>query len=164
MPKSSANRKLGDKIKRAKKAKAHALVLAKLKEALKSAGGASGWWLESSRKASMMEIIRNLQKEVYDPLINEHFMSQEDFPDVRRMQKLLVSEDFAKFEDLDKEMIEVLDNWMDQGIATVAKNENKKGPDGSQEVVSGGPFDGVMDSKSSFLTYPNIISGDEEKD
>ena len=76
----------------------------------------------------------------------------------------MVSEDFAKFEDLDKEMIEVLDDWMDQGIATVAKNENKKGPDGSQEVVSGGAFDGVMDSKSSFLTYPNIISEEDEKE
>ena len=30
--------------------------------------------------------------------------------------------------------------------------------------MSGGPFDGVMDSKSLFLTYPNIISGYDEKD
>ena len=164
VPKSSANRKLGDMIKRTKKAKAHALVLAKLKELLKAAGGASGWWLESSRKTAMLDIIRNLQKDVYEPLINEYFMSQEDFPDVKRMQKTLISEDFAKFEDLDKEMLDVLDDWMDHGIATVAKHENKKGNEGSPDVVSGGAFDGVMDSKSSFLTYPNIIMEDDEKE
>ena len=53
----------------------------------------------------MNEIIRNLQTEIYDPLINEYFLSQEDFPEVRRMQKLLANEDFANFEDLDEEML-----------------------------------------------------------
>ena len=77
-------------------------------------------------------------------------MSQDNFPDVKRMQELLVTEDFAKFKDFDKGMIKVLEDWMDQGIATVANNESKKGPDESQEVVYGGPFDGVMDSKSPF--------------
>ena len=86
VPKSSANRKLGDMIKRTKKDKVHVLVLAKRKEALKSAGGASGWWLESTRRTSRMDMIRSLQKEIHDPLIKKHFMSQEDFPDVKRMQ------------------------------------------------------------------------------
>ena len=53
MPKSRANMKFRDMIKRTKKAK-----LAKLREALKSAGGASGWWVESRRKTSRMEMIR----------------------------------------------------------------------------------------------------------
>ena len=41
-------------------------------------------------------------------LTNEYSKSQDNFPDVKRMQKLLISDDFAKFEDLDKEIIKVL--------------------------------------------------------
>ena len=35
------------------------------------------------------------------------------------------------------------------------------GADESDDYVSGGAFDGVMDSKS-FLTYPNIITEEDE--
>ena len=161
VPKTSANRKLGDLIKRTKKAKAHSLVLAKLKETLASAGRPGGWWLESSRKLKMQEIIRNLQEEIYDPLITDYFMSQEDFPDKRRFQKRLLTEDFNTFEDIDKEMLDTIDHWLEHGIA--AKNRLEIGVDESEAFVSGGAFDGVMDSKS-FLTYPNIIDDEDDKE
>ena len=163
VPKASANRKLGDMIKRTKKAKAHALILSKLKDVLAYEGGTAGWWFETSRKTKMEEIIRNLQEQVYDPLQTEHFMSQEDFPDKRKMQKLLAKEDFATFEDIDHEMLDKLDDWMDHGIATVSKYENQKESDEGDELVSGGAFDGVMDAKSSFLVYPNIIAEEDEE-
>jgi len=160
VPKSSANRKLGDLIKRTKKAKAHALVLSKLKDSLLSAAGTIGWWYEASRKEKMKEIIRNLQEEIYDPLIDEYNMSQEDFPDIKKMKKLLVKEDFDTFEDLDKDMLKAIDDWMDHGLAS--KKANEIGKEEAEELLSGGAFEGVMGGKSSFLAYPNIINNKDQ--
>ena len=159
VPRISANRKLGDLIKRAKKAKAHALVLTKLKQVLDDS--AWMWFFESSRRDKMKEIIRNLQTEIYDPLINEYFLSQEDFPELRRMQKLLANEDFDTFEDLDEEMLEGIDDWMDHGI--VAKKAGQLGNEDGDDFLSGGAFEGVMDPHgSSFLDYASVIT-DEDK-
>ena len=161
VPRISANRKLGDLIKRAKKAKAHALVLTKLKQVLDDS--AWMWFFESSRREKMNEIIRNLQTEIYDPLINEYFLSQEDFPEVRRMQKLLANEDFANFEDLDEEMLEAIEDWMDHGIA--ARKAGQLGNEDGDDFVSGGAFEGVMDPHgSSFLDYANVITDEDKKE
>jgi len=162
--KASANRKLGDIIKRTKKAKAHALVLSKLKEKLRSESGMIGWWFESSRKLKMKGIIQNLQTEIYDPLIREYFMSQEDFPDLKRMESRLLSEDFETFEDIDLEMLNEIDVWLDRGIATVAKNENGKGTAENNDAISDGAFAGIMDQDASFLAYPNIITEEDKKE
>ena len=111
----------------------------------------------------MNEIIRNLQTEIYDPLINEYFLSQEDFPEVRRMQKLLANEDFANFEDLDEEMLEAIEDWMDHGIA--ARKAGQLGNEDGDDFVSGGAFEGVMDPHgSSFLDYANVITDEDKKE
>ena len=161
VPKSAANRKLGDLIKRTKKAKAHALVLSRLKEKLAEESGIMGWWFDSSREEKMKELIRNLQEEIYDPLIVEYSMSQEDFPEVRKMKKLLAAEDFDTFEDLDKDLIEAIDKWMDHGLAS--KKGEQIGMDNGADFVSGGAFDGVM-HPNSFMAYPNIITQEDEAD
>ena len=154
----SADRKLSDMIKRTKKAKAHALVLAKTKEVL-----GTGWLFESSKQAKMKEIIGEIQERIFDPIITEYSISPQDFPDPARMQEMLGNKDFELFEAIDKEMLAAIDEWMTD-LATVAQIEKPFKTDLDDTLVPGGAFDGLMDNKWSFLESPHVITEEDKKE
>lgn len=62
------------------------------------------------------ELIKNLGQ-IYDQLQREHQISPGDFPELKKMQELLVHHDFTKFHPLKPRLLEVVDRMLAHDIA-----------------------------------------------
>jgi len=144
LPRNAALRKLNDLIKRARLAKVHAYIISALKKDMPSVFGKDG---------KKKELIKNLDA-LYSSLQREHQISPGDFPDIKKMQELLVNHDFTKFHTLDRRLLERVDKMLAEDIAKlmamVPLEEQISKTEGSDRI-EGGAFDGVMDSKTPFM-------------
>jgi len=152
LPRNAALRKLNDLIKRARLAKVHAYIMSALKKEMPSMFGK-----ENKKK----ELIKNLDT-IYATLQREHQISPGDFPDIKKMQELLVNHDFSKFRALDLKLLERVDKMLAEDIAklmamvpheeAVSKNEGSdKNGTAKIQTIEGGAFDNVMNSKTPFM-------------
>jgi len=154
LPRNAALRKLNDLIKRARLAKVHAYIISALKKDMPSVFGKDG---------KKKELIKNLDA-LYSSLQREHQISPGDFPDIKKMQELLVNHDFTKFHTLDRRLLERVDKMLAEDIAKlmamvpleeqISKTEGSdRAEDGGIKfpAIEGGAFDGVMDSKTPFM-------------
>ena len=62
------------------------------------------------------DLIKNLGQ-IYDQLQREHQISPGDFPELKKMQELLVHHDFTKFHPLKPRLLEVVDKMLAEDIA-----------------------------------------------
>ncbi|KAK7603206.1 hypothetical protein V9T40_003205 [Parthenolecanium corni] len=141
LPRNAALRKLNDLIKRARLAKVHAYIISSLKKDMPSMFGKDG---------KKKELIKNLSA-IYESIEREHHISAGDFPDIKKMQESLQSQDFTKFQLLKPRYLEVVDKMLAEDIAKLMalipleENQNVAEP-----MVKGGAFQGVQDTVSPF--------------
>lgn len=141
LPRNAALRKLNDLIKRARLAKVHAYIIAELRKDMPSVFGKDG---------KKKELIKNLGT-IYDKLQREHQISPGDFPDLKKMQDLLVNHDFTKFHPIKPKLLEVVDRMLAEDIAKLMDMIPQEEVNIVMEpVIKGGAFDGVEDTVSPF--------------
>ncbi|KAB0365973.1 hypothetical protein FD754_010129, partial [Muntiacus muntjak] len=134
LPRNAALRKLNDLIKRARLAKVHAYIISSLKKEMPNVFGK-----ESKKK----ELVNNLG-EIYQKIEREHQISPGDFPNLRKMQELLQTQDFSKFQALKPKLLDTVDDMLANDIArlmVMVRQEESLMP---AQVVKGGAFDGTM--------------------
>ncbi|XP_009183962.1 EH domain-containing protein 1 isoform X2 [Papio anubis] len=157
LPRNAALRKLNDLIKRARLAKrspfwsfpvsgvsfergthaktqVHAYIISSLKKEMPNVFGK-----ESKKK----ELVNNLG-EIYQKIEREHQISPGDFPSLRKMQELLQTQDFSKFQALKPKLLDTVDDMLANDIArlmVMVRQEESLMP---SQVVKGGAFDGTM--------------------
>ena len=160
LPRNAALRKLNDLIKRARLAKVegrylgekiiilvcqvHAYIISSLKKDMPSVFGKEG---------KKKELIKNLDA-LYTQLQREHQISPGDFPDIKKMQEQLANQDFTKFHQLDRKLLERVDKMLAEDIAKMMSmipldEENRRQND--QDKIKGGAFDGVMETATPFM-------------
>uniref|UniRef100_A0A8D0VRK8 EH domain-containing protein 1 n=1 Tax=Sus scrofa TaxID=9823 RepID=A0A8D0VRK8_PIG len=134
LPRNAALRKLNDLIKRARLAKVHAYIISSLKKEMPNVFGK-----ESKKK----ELVNNLG-EIYQKIEREHQISPGDFPSLRKMQELLQSQDFSKFQALKPKLLDTVDDMLANDIArlmVMVRQEESLMP---AQAVKGGAFEGTM--------------------
>jgi len=144
LPRTAVLRKLNDLIKRARLAKAHALIISSLKAEMPSMFG---------KDAKKKELIKNLESMCHQIQQQQH-MSSGDFPNIPRMQEQLAQEDFTRFYSLDRRLLDRVDRMLSEDIAKLMSmipldEENRRQNDADK--VIGGAFDGVMEKNSPFM-------------
>lgn len=85
----------------------HAYIISALRKDMPSVFG------KDSKKK---DLIKNLGQ-IYDQLQREHQISPGDFPELKKMQELLVHHDFTKFNPLKPRLLEVVDKMLAEDIA-----------------------------------------------
>ncbi|XP_025415106.1 EH domain-containing protein 1 [Sipha flava] len=149
LPKNVALRKLNDLIKRARLAKVHAYIISALHKEMPSIFRKDG---------KKKELIKNLGT-IYQNIQREHQISPGDFPDIKKMQDILVNLDFSKFQGLKPHLLDEVDKMLTNDIADLiamiplqeANNIDLKNKDSEpQTVIEGGVFLTVQDKESPF--------------
>ncbi|XP_008157310.2 EH domain-containing protein 1 [Eptesicus fuscus] len=134
LPRNAALRKLNDLIKRARLAKVHAYIISSLKKEMPNVFGK-----ESKKK----ELVNNLG-EIYAKIEREHQISAGDFPSLRKMQELLQTQDFTKFQALKPKLLDTVDDMLANDIARLMVMVRQEESQMPSQVVKGGAFDGTM--------------------
>ncbi|XP_010634332.1 EH domain-containing protein 1 isoform X1 [Fukomys damarensis] len=134
LPRNAALRKLNDLIKRARLAKVHAYIISSLKKEMPNVFGK-----ESKKK----ELVNNLG-EIYQKIEREHQISPGDFPSLRKMQELLQTQDFSKFQALKPKLLDTVDDMLANDIARLMVMVRQEESQMPSQAVKGGAFDGTM--------------------
>uniref|UniRef100_A0A452GKB9 EH domain-containing protein 1 n=2 Tax=Gopherus TaxID=38771 RepID=A0A452GKB9_9SAUR len=134
LPRNAALRKLNDLIKRARLAKVHAYIISSLKKEMPNVFG------KESRKK---ELVNNLG-EIYLKIEREHQISPGDFPNLRKMQELLQSQDFSKFQLLKPKLLDAVDDMLANDIARLMVMVRQEESQMPTQAVKGGAFEGTM--------------------
>ncbi|KAL1492622.1 hypothetical protein ABEB36_010858 [Hypothenemus hampei] len=144
LPRNAALRKLNDLIKRARLAKVHAYIIAELRKEMPSV---------FKKDAKKKELIKNLNQ-IYERLQREHQISQGDFPEIKKMQEVLVNLDFTKFNPIKPKLLDIVDRMLADDIARlmalIPLEETSGTKDNSNGIISGGAFNNVEDTASPF--------------
>ncbi|KAE9545626.1 hypothetical protein AGLY_001169 [Aphis glycines] len=153
LPGNAALRKLNDLIKRARLAKVHAYIISALHKEMPAL---------FRREGRKKELIKNLGT-IYQNIQKEQQISPGDFPDLKKMQEVLVNLDFSKFQSLKPHLLEEVDKMLANDIAKLMAMiplqdmQNRKMNNGEAEqqqqqqaMVKGGAFVSVQDTASPF--------------
>jgi len=152
LPGNAALRKLNDLIKRARLAKVHAYIISALHKEMPAL---------FRRDGKKKELIKNLGT-IYQNIQKEQQISPGDFPDLKKMQDVLVNLDFSKFQSLKPHLLEEVDKMLANDIAKLMamiplqdmQNRKMNGDAEQQQqqqaVVKGGAFVSVQDTASPF--------------
>lgn len=142
LPRNAALRKLNDLIKRARLAKVHAYIISELRKDMPSMFG------KDSKKK---ELIKNLGQ-IYDKIQKEHQISPGDFPEIKKMQEVLLNQDFTKFHPLKPKLLEIVDRMLAEDIAVLMAKIPQEEVNNSHDEgsVKGGAFVNVQDTVSPF--------------
>ena len=105
------------------------------------------------KEGKKKELIKNLDA-LYTQLQREHQISPGDFPDIKKMQEQLANQDFTKFHQLDKKLLERVDKMLAEDIAKMMSmipldEEYRRQKD--EDKIKGGAFDGVMETATPFM-------------
>ncbi|XP_012580600.1 PREDICTED: EH domain-containing protein 1 [Condylura cristata] len=112
----------------------HAYIISSLKKEMPNVFGK-----ESKKK----ELVNNLG-EIYQKIEREHQISPGDFPNLRKMQELLQTQDFSKFQALKPKLLDTVDDMLANDIArlmVMVRQEESLMP---SQAVKGGAFEGTM--------------------
>lgn len=143
LPRNAALRKLNDLIKRARLAKVHAYIISELRKEMPSVFG---------KDAKKKELIKNLGQ-IYEKLQREHQISQGDFPEIKKMQDVLINMDFTKFNLLKPKLLDIVDRMLADDISklmAIIPLEDTSANNANNGHVSGGAFNNVEDTASPF--------------
>ncbi|XP_006033224.1 EH domain-containing protein 1 isoform X2 [Alligator sinensis] len=134
LPRNAALRKLNDLIKRARLAKVHAYIISVLKKEMPVFG-------KDSKKK---ELVANLG-DIYARIEKEQQIPAGDFPDLRKMQELLLSQDFGKFPSPKPRLLEAVDSMLAHDIARLMELVRQEEAQAPTANVRGGAFEGAAD-------------------
>ncbi|KAK6466429.1 EH domain-containing protein 1 [Huso huso] len=133
LPRNAALRKLNDLIKRARLAKVHAYIIIALKKEMPNVFGK-----ENKKK----ELISNLG-EIYLKIEKEHQVSPGDFPNLKKMQELLASQDFTRFQGSKPKLLQVVEDMLANDIARLMTQVRQEEAATPSQAVKGGAFEGT---------------------
>jgi len=141
LPKNAALRKLNDLIKRARLAKVHAYIIARLKKDMPSVFG------KDSKKTKLIESL----PDIFAQLQREHQISPGDFPNCKRMQERLQHHDFSKFNPIKRKLLDTVDHMLANDIARLMQmipNEDMEheAESGTNGNIHGGAFNNFTES------------------
>ena len=115
LPKSCAERKVNEVVKRVRIVKVHVCILTYLKNQMPSV-----WW-PFGRKKIQDSLLENLE-EVFELVRIEYKLSAGDFPDVNEFARCLEEvEDFRSLVPADKKTLEILDELVETDIPKIMK-------------------------------------------
>ncbi|KAG8438094.1 hypothetical protein GDO86_008688 [Hymenochirus boettgeri] len=134
LPRNAALRKLNDLIKRARLAKVHAYIISALKKEMPNVFG------KDNKKK---ELINNLG-EIYMKIEKEQQISPGDFPNLKKMQEILMTQDFAKFQSIKPKLLDAVDDMLANDIARLMVMVRQEESQMTSQVVKGGAFEGTM--------------------
>ncbi|XP_060108678.1 EH domain-containing protein 1 isoform X1 [Heteronotia binoei] len=134
LPRNAALRKLNDLIKRARLAKVHAYIISSLKKEMPNVFG---------KESKKRELVNNLG-EIYLKIEREHQISPGDFPNLRKMQEQLMTQDFSKFQPLKLKLLDAVDDMLANDIARLMVMVRQEESQMPAQVVKGGAFEGTM--------------------
>lgn len=153
LPRNAALRKLNDLIKRARLAKVHAYIISSLRREMPSMFG------KDSKKK---ELIKNLAN-VYQEIEREQGIPAGDFPDLVEMQEKLINHDFTKFPLLKKNLLDTVDKMLAEDIAKLMAMIPQEQVETKEETtITGGAFDGIVDSPFGFKRGEGVDAGSFE--
>jgi len=144
LPRNAAIHKLNDLIKRARLAKVQAYIISSLKKDMPAMFG---------KEAKKKELIKNLDA-LYAQLQREHKINAGDFPDLEKMKKDLVHQDFSKFRGFDKSLLDKCDKMLSEDIPKIMQmipQEEATQRTQDSDKVKGGAFDEVMSRATPFM-------------
>ncbi|XP_018409823.1 PREDICTED: EH domain-containing protein 1 isoform X1 [Nanorana parkeri] len=134
LPRNAALRKLNDLIKRARLAKVHAYIISALKKEMPNVFG------KDNKKK---DLINNLA-EIYIKIEKEYQISPGDFPNLKKMQEVLMTQDFSKFQPLKPKLLDTVDDMLSNDIARLMVMVRQEESQMTNQVVKGGAFEGTM--------------------
>lgn len=111
LTRNSNLRKLNDLIKRARLAKVHAMIISDLRAQMPMLMG---------KEQKKTELIKNLG-DIFKRIEKDNGVPEGDFPDLQKMQKILVGCDFSSFPRLNTSMIASVDEMMRRDITGLMK-------------------------------------------
>mmetsp|Transcript_6817 Transcript_6817/g.10684 ORF Transcript_6817/g.10684 Transcript_6817/m.10684 type:complete len:556 (-) Transcript_6817:108-1775(-) len=125
LPRLAAVRKCNEMVKRAKMCRIHAFIIAHLRKQMPSVFG---------QKSAQAELIKNLEQEFSRIQIATQ-MPAGDFPDAERFRERLALHDLKKFPKLDKKMLEVLDQVLQQDLPLLLRRYAQIADESPQGVL-----------------------------
>uniref|UniRef100_A0A1B6CFC6 Dynamin-type G domain-containing protein n=1 Tax=Clastoptera arizonana TaxID=38151 RepID=A0A1B6CFC6_9HEMI len=151
LPMNSALRKINDLSKRARLAKVHAHIIDAINRSMPRFFG---------RDSAKVEIINSLQK-IYKEIENQFQIPSGDFPELEKMQELLVHQDFNKFEALDTKMLESVEGMLAKDISEIMGMIPREAP---KTDISGGVFENKEDSPFGYQLGVGFDAGRKDND
>ena len=106
LPRTAAVRKVNELIKRAKLAKVHAIILSHLRSEMPSL-----FYKQSKKEQLIVDL-----PSIFNTLHRKHTIPVGDFPNVKRMQSLLVDYDFTRFQKLNQVMLDNVEKMLSTDI------------------------------------------------
>ena len=125
----------------------HAYIISSLRKEMPSVFG---------KDVKKKELIKNLET-TYENLQREYKISPGDFPDVKRMQQILVHCDFTKFNILKPRLLEVVDKMLVEDISKLMEMLplEETAPTAPEPLIKG---EKLYDKNYLLLTCPNFCA------
>jgi hypothetical protein len=120
LPRSCAERKLNELVKRIRIIKVHVCVLSYLKKQMPR------WFGKQKAQKRLLDKLEH----IFDMVRLQYDLSPGDFPEVRAFAKSLEDQDFSQFPIVDRQIIQTLDDLILKDIPNIVKGTN--GVTGSQ--------------------------------
>lgn len=114
LPRSSAERKLNELVKRIRIIKVHVCILSFIKKQMPR------WF---GKQKAQKRIIQNLEN-IFDHVRMLYDLSPGDFPDISEFTKCLEDQDFNLFPGADRQTMDTLDNLILKDIPNIVKGTN----------------------------------------
>ncbi|XP_019873831.1 EH domain-containing protein 3 isoform X2 [Aethina tumida] len=138
LPKNTVLRRLNDLIKRARMAKVHAYIISELKKDMPII------FRKDSKKTHLIKHLND----IYLRIQRQYMFPAGDFPDIKKMQDILIHQDFNKFECLNKKLVDAVDETLNYDISSLMTKFSLESED-SQDI-EGGAFARVSSIESPF--------------
>ncbi|XP_019873798.1 EH domain-containing protein 1 isoform X2 [Aethina tumida] len=138
LPRNTVLRRLNDLIKRARMAKVHAYIISELKKDMPIV------FRKDSKKT---HLIKHLS-DVFVRIQRQYMFPAGDFPDITKMQSILIHQDFNKFPTLNKKLIDNLDDTLNYDISSLMSKFSLELDDSHK--IEGGAFARVTSVESPF--------------
>ncbi|XP_043859432.1 EH domain-containing protein 1-like [Dromiciops gliroides] len=146
LPHYTTVRKMNDLIKRARLARVHAYIIGTLKKEMPMFG----------KENKKRELLNNL-KDVYQKIEREYHISPGDFPSIPKMQELLQTQDFSKFQSLKPKLFENLEQMLSKDIARLMFMMREEEAAAAAAAAATAQAAALLEEATGGLALPNVI-------
>ncbi|XP_036624123.1 EH domain-containing protein 1-like [Trichosurus vulpecula] len=145
LPHYTTIRKMNDLIKRARLARVHGYIISTLKREMPMFG----------KENKKRELLTNL-KAVYQKIEREYHVSPGDFPSIPKMQELLQTQDFSKFQTMKPKLFENLEQMLSKDIARLMFMIKEEEAAAAAAAAAAAQAAAIVEEASGALTMPTV--------
>uniref|UniRef100_A0A4X2K303 Dynamin-type G domain-containing protein n=1 Tax=Vombatus ursinus TaxID=29139 RepID=A0A4X2K303_VOMUR len=145
LPHYTTVRKMNDLIKRARLARVHGYIIGTLKKEMPIFG----------KESKKRELLNNL-RDIYQKIEREYHISPGDFPSIPKMQELLQTQDFSKFQVLKPKLFENLEQMLSKDIARLMLMMKEEEAAATVAAVTAAQAAAIVEETSGALVMPTI--------